>query len=481
MHRRRSVLNRTHIIVPLALFLVAAAGCSSRPVPTVTPSPIVTTPVPLPVLVTSTPSPVPTAVIASTPSPEQLTSWPTGSFRYEERLKPSGQGGGQETLVSGRYREGSWQENARTGGGASQELIVSGGDSYTRPAGEATWTHWPGIGFDAAYGLTAPLTVLRLYPLAGRSTRPVLDLVPGAPEPTFRVESLITAATVKQVMQAGVRASIASAAGQSSLSAQLASTIVDQTITYWRGESGRVYQASASLMAAGSDGSATPWMEVTWRFWNYDDPEIVVSAPAQSRPAVDASGGQLATPGSDNEAASAKPTRTALAPASAAGAAKLTVDVFAAPGIPAENLAVTVYPAGDADNPVETLADPSARFSLAPGRYDVRVQMNYAEQWLRGLDVSVEEPNRQSVTFDFGTLQLSVQRGGAAIPVDIVTYPAGDRQDWVDRRSDNPASIALRAGTYDVEITYVDQAAKQTVEGLVIKAGAVIAKTIEVP
>ena len=126
-------------------------------------------------------------------------------------------------------------------------------------------------------------------------------------------------------------------------------------------------------------------------------------------------------------------------------------------------------------------SDANAQFSLPPGRYDVRVQMDYAEKWLRGLDVAADKLNDQTVTFDFGTLKLSVQRNGTPIPVDIVTYPAGDRQNWVDWRSDNPAMISLRAGTYDVEIAYGDYKDKQTFKGLVIKPGQVTTKTVDVP
>ena len=304
----------------------------------------------------------------------------------------------------------------------------------------------------------------------------MLDLVQGAPEPTFRIESRFGAATIDQLMQAGVRATIPDAEGQASLSAQLKPMSVDQTITYWRGESGRIYRASALLVAAEGDGQFAPWMEVTWRFWNFDDPGIAVSAPAESRPAPDAAAPATPTGG-------AEPAATGQAPSSAGATAKLAVSVFAAPGIPAQNLAVTVYPAGDAQHPIDSLDDADAQFSLPPGRYDVRVQLGYAEQWLRGLEVTAEKTSKQTVTFDFGTLELSIQRSGApfAGDVDIVTYPAGDRQNWVDWRSDNPATIALRAGTYDVEIVYGANKAKETLAGLVIKAGAVTTKTVDVP
>ena len=76
-------------------------------------------------------------------------------------------------------------------------------------------------------------------------------------------------------------------------------------------------------------------------------------------------------------------------------------------------------------------------------------------------------------------LQLSVLRDGAPATVEIVTYPAGDRRNWVDWRSDNPATIPLRAGTYDLEIAYDDFNATETVTGLAINAGEVTTRTVE--
>jgi hypothetical protein len=147
--------------------------------------------------------------------------------------------------------------------------------------------------------------------------------------------------------------------------------------------------------------------------------------------------------------------------------------------VPADNLTVTVYPAGDTRQPVDWRSQADAQFNLPPGRYDVLVQMDYAQQWLRGLEVKAGTSTGRDVTFDFGTLKLTVLRSGQPLPVDIVTYPGGNRQNWVDWRSDNPASIRLRAGVYDVEIAYDDYKSHQTVTGLQVKVGETTAKTVD--
>jgi len=121
-----------------------------------------------------------------------------------------------------------------------------------------------------------------------------------------------------------------------------------------------------------------------------------------------------------------------------------------------------------------------AKFKLPPGSYDVLVQMDYAQEWLRDVKVNDGGAVSREVVFDFGALNLSVTLNGATIPVDIVTYPAGDRQNWVDWRSDNPATIRLRAGAYDVEIAYADFAKTHTVTGLVVRTGEVVERTVEV-
>jgi hypothetical protein len=160
--------------------------------------------------------------------------------------------------------------------------------------------------------------------------------------------------------------------------------------------------------------------------------------------------------------------------------ASLYVNVYASPGIPAQELAVTVYAAGDNVEPVAWQNTAVAEFALPPGRYDVLVQVYYAEEWLRNVEVSDGQTARRDVVFDFGVLQLSARQDDRLVPVDFVTYPSGDRQNWVDWRSDNPTSIQLRAGTYDIEVAYADSEETEIVTGLVIRAGEVTAKEIEI-
>jgi hypothetical protein len=85
------------------------------------------------------------------------------------------------------------------------------------------------------------------------------------------------------------------------------------------------------------------------------------------------------------------------------------------------------------------------------------------------------------VTFDFGTLSLTVLRGGNTIPVDIVTYPAGNHKSWVDWRSENPATVSLRAGLYDVEIAYDNYKGHRMVTNLRVNAGQITSQVIDLP
>ena len=124
------------------------------------------------------------ALTSAPPAPDaDLLALPS-AFRYQMVLHPAGQPDAASTLISGQYRDGAWQQSVRTGSGADQtdeELIVArdGQDgplrSYTRAMTDTVWTRWPGVTFDAAYGLASPFTVLRLRPLATQSATPEGD------------------------------------------------------------------------------------------------------------------------------------------------------------------------------------------------------------------------------------------------------------------------------------------------------------------
>ncbi len=105
-------------------------------------------------------------------------------------------------------------------------------------------------------------------------------------------------------------------------------------------------------------------MQVSWLFWGYFAPGQPIAAPAQYQDAPSPEAG-----------AQALPTST---PRMGSGNASLEVRVFASPGTPAEDLAVTVYPAGDNRQPLDWRSQADAQFLLPPGRYDVLIQMDYA-------------------------------------------------------------------------------------------------------
>ncbi len=480
--------------IPCLMALLAGCGQGSVPRPPQPATPVPVTAAIAPTgaashIITATPASLPTGVPAAlaasaTPTttlpvstqaskPEPLAPLPP-AFHYEVLLRPANSPTGPDTEIRGIYHAGSWQQSAHTrtaseGDAApAQEMIGFNGVTYTRPSGDPDWTRWPGTSFDAGYGMTSPFTVLRLYAVADQKARGETVTLPGVPETTIRTQVAIAGSTVKNLLAAGAAALAADAEARATLIQQLAPLAVPQTITYWVGNSGRIYQAAATLVTADPSGQPSPWMQVTWRFWGYDDPAIAVAAPMRYRDA----------PG-PNAAGQAQPAARATEAGLTDGT--LAVSVYASPGVPAENLAVTVYPAGDTRQPIDWRNDAKAWFSLPPGRYDVLVQTDYAQEWLRGLEVKAGAQSAREVTFDFGTLKLIVQRDGKPVAADIVTYPAGNRQNWVDWRSDNPAVIRLRAGAYDVEIAYDNYKSHQTVTGLQVKAGETTAQTINVP
>lgn len=468
------------LIVALAASAAILGACRTpnpappAPRPT-TPTPIITQKAPA----AASPAAAAGTRPATTPAVEvrktALAALPSlpAAFRFEMLVRPANAPNGPDTEITGVYKSGSWQrlEQTRTGSTSNepaprgQETIAAAGATFTRPADEPVWTRWPGTSFDAAYGLTSPFTVLRLFAAADQKVRGESVTMPGVSEPVFRVQGVIAADTVRQMLQFGAAAVAPDADTQRTLVEQVAPLAVTQTVTFWSNEQGRVYRAAATLLTADKGSEPAPWMQATWRFWGYDDPSLAVEAPTQFRDA----------PG---PAAQTSPMPTASQTRGLATQANLAVRVFASPGVPADDLAVSVYPAGDSRQPIDWRNLANAQFALPPGRYDVLVQMDYAQQWVRGLEVKAGTTTSQDITFDFGTLTLSVVRDGRPLPVDIVIYPGGNRQNWVDWRSDNPASFRLRAGVYDVEIAYDDYKSHQTITGLQIKTGETTAQTV---
>ena len=178
---------------------------------------------------------------------------------------------------------------------------------------------------------------------------------------------------------------------QTSLVAGISSMAITQTITYWVGESGRIYRAAATLVATTATGEPAPWAEVVWHFWDWGNEQIAVTAPAAAGVVF-------------NSTPATEPQPAPAATRAVTGTFDLAVHVFASPGAGASDAAVTVYVAGDAAQPLAWQSDPEARFDLPAGTYDVRVQSGYAEEWLQGVAVTPGTETSQDVTFDFGTL-----------------------------------------------------------------------------
>lgn len=400
---------------------------------------------------------------------QDLLALPT-AFRYEVTLRPAGASDEPATVITGQYREGAWAQSSRRGEEAAEELIVSresadaAWQSFTRSAAESVWTRWPGVGFDAGYGLSAPFAPLRLYPLADQTAPGEADPASGAPVPTTKVQAVFLPQTVQRLLRSGVSAVAATTDERSALEEQLASLVVTQTLTYWVSADNRIYQAAGMLLLAGADGQPTPWLEAGWKFSAYDDPALAITPPADYRDAA------------------------ALAPAeSPAQAAEVELDprttlrvrVFANPGVPPERATVTIYPAGKRQ-PLGAAEATDAQFVLAPGSYDVLVQVDQAEEWLKGVTVTADDVASQDVVFDFGALVLTVTQNGATPQVDIVVYPAGQRQTWVVWRTENPTTVRLRPGKYDIEVALPDYTGSKTLDGVEIRPGQTVTQTLEI-
>jgi len=451
---RRPVRSWQPAAAAILLCMLSLAGCTAQSVPLPKPRP--------------TPTPTVT-LIAPTPAAEDTLALPD-AFRYEVTVRPVGRPDEPATVITGQYREGAWSQSARRGEDAAEDLIVAqdgpGGpmQSYARPAGETTWTRWPGEGFDAGYGLASPFSALRLYPLADQRAPGEADPLQGVAENVTKAQAVFTANTIQRLLRAGAFAVTADPEERSALEAQLTPLFVPQTVTYWAGADGRVHQAAATLLAADPDGEPAPWIEVVWRFWGYDDPAITVAAPAAYADADESAPADQPAPASSPE--------IALDPRT-----NLRVRVFALPGVPVDKVKVTVYPAGKKKALGSTDAQ-DAQFVLPAGTYDVLVEAGGAEEWLKGVAMVDGSVVAQDVVFDFGTLALTVVQNGATPKVDMVIYPAGQRASWADYRSENPTAAYLRAGKYDVEVALPDFTGSKVVEGIEVRSGETVSQTI---
>ncbi len=437
----------------LALLLIVLTACTGQLPPVVPATPTGQVPGPdTPVVGTVVPAPTaPAGDVLALPH----------AFRYEVTLRPV-QGNAPSTVIAGQYRDGAWAQTSRTGDQAGEELVVARDPatgklrSYTRPAGESNWTRWPGVTFDAAYGLASPFTMLRLHPLATQSALTDDASATGATPAVGEVktQALFSMEAVQRVLMAGVLATATTEDTRASLEQQLAAQFVPQTVTYWTDAGGRVVKAAATLLSLGPDNQPVPWIEFTGTYSAYDDPAIVIAAPATATDIEDVAG-------KDAVAEQAKDVPAGV---------NLRVRVFASAGAPASDAVVTAYLAGKKTVVAEKLGA-DAQFTLKPGVYDILVRSGGAQQWLKGVTVSQGAVTSNDVLFDFAQLTVTVQLGGATPAVDVAVYPAGEQSDFVGVVSTNPAQFRLPVGEYDVEAATQDGKARKRVTGVVLRAG----------
>lgn len=448
----RAIPWPARMLITLLVLLLAATACSEGPVLAPTP----------------TPEEVPSL---SAPAADDILRIPA-AFHYEMTLRPAEAGAEALTVITGAYRDGSLAQTAQQGGATEEELIIAADPadgvfrSFTRAVGADRWTRWPGVGFDACYGLASPFSPLRLYPFVNAQSTPAeRDPLPHAPAETFRAQIVFSPEIVERLLNAGVAALTSEAEAREALTLQLAPLFVPQTITFWTAADGQVYQAAATLMTSDLAGRAVPWLEVTWRYWGYGDPAIAIVAPTAFEDVT-----ELALP--PMAEASTPAGGTSLAPDTT-----LRVRVFANPGIPATDVQVIVYPAGKKQT-LATQRSADAQFALPAGVYDVFAQAETAWKWLRDVAVSADVVSSHDVLFDFGGLTLTVTQHSATPQVDIVIYPAGERQEWLAWRTENPTTVRLPAGLYDVEVALPDLSATRRVTGIEVKPGQTAEVTI---
>ncbi len=416
----------------------------------------------------------PAAAVPSAPaSPDASLLTLPSAFHYQMVLHPAGQPEAPSTLVSGQYRDGAWQQSIRTGSGANQvdeELIVARDAqdgalrSYTRAMTDTVWTRWPGVTFDAAYGLASPFTVLRLRPLATETATPEGD--GSGPAGTTKTQAVFSAEVVRRLLSAGVSVVAPEADRRAALETQIAAQFAPQTLNYWTDAQGRIAQAAGTLLILGADGQPAPWLEMTVAYSAYDDPAIAVAPPSEA-----ADIGAVA--------ATAAPGDVSVQVEGDAGAGvTLRIRVFATAGQPATDAIVTVYPKGK-KNVVDEKLGADAQFAVKPGQYDVLVRAGGAEQWLKDVAVTAGAVASNDVLFDFAPLTVSVLLAGATPNADVVVYPAGERVRFAGFATGNPVRFLLPAGRYDVEVATVDGAARKRVEGVEVRGGLEATQTID--
>lgn len=439
-------------LIALLMLLLVATACSEGPILTLTP----------------TPEEVPPP---SAPAPDATFTLPA-AFHYEMTLRPADNEDEPPTMIAGVYRDGALTQIMRLGDAIAEELVIAldptddAFRSFTRAADQPRWTRWPGVGFDAFYGLASPFSPLRLHPFVSAANTPAeLEMLPDVPKAVLKTQVVFSPEVIAQLLKAGVTAVATTREEHEALMLQLAPLLVPQTITYWADEDNLVNQAAATLQTADAAGLPKPWLEVTWRYWGYDDPDIVITAPNDFEDAADLS---LEPAGQASTAAA----ETSLTPDTT-----LRVRVFANPGQPATDVQVIVYPAGKKQT-LATQRSADAQFALPAGVYDVFVQSGVAWRWLRGVVVTADVASSHDVLFDFGTLKLTVSHEGTTPQVDIVIYPAGQPQEWLDWRTENPTVLRLPAGLYDVEVALPDLSATRHVTGIEVKPGQTTEITI---
>ncbi|MBI5422406.1 hypothetical protein HZA44_04705, partial [Candidatus Peregrinibacteria bacterium] len=156
----------------------------------------------------------------------------------------------------------------------------------------------------------------------------------------------------------------------------------------------------------------------------------------------------------------------------------IKVNVVGADNKPLQSKDMCVFPAGETEKEVKCagIYTDKYEFKLMPGVYDLHLRSagTSEEKWVKGIALKASEIAAQVVSFDQGTLAVTVSRanGEKAKDNSICVYAPGvtDKElACAGIYTDNHKFI-LKPGTYDVKVLNYKTKEEQWSKGISVKA-----------
>lgn len=115
---------------------------------------------------------------------------------------------------------------------------------------------------------------------------------------------------------------------------------------------------------------------------------------------------------------------------------------------------VAAFPAGAAAGPAAVEGETFEDLLLLAGAYDVRVELQGRERWLRGVELEAGDYETRTVVEPVGYLRIEVvDQDGEPLDADVWVYgPASGHEPVALGRSDRP--ITVLPGRYDVAVRW---------------------------